>query len=289
MNYRHQFHAGNFADVVKHALLVQLLRGLQQKEKGVLILDTHAGRGAYDLAAAAKGDSLARQPEWPAGIGRLWTEADLGPELAAYVALVRQFDHDRGNRDASPRYYPGSPWIARLQGRVQDRLVACERHPEEHAVLAGEMAAALRTSVQATDGYTAVKACLPPPERRALVLIDPPFEAEDEVRQILAALDEGLRRLPAGVFAIWYPLTERAGAGTLEVSLIEKALPPTLLIELRIAGEASALRMRGCGLVVVNPPWKFAETAEPLVRELARRLAQDSGAGARLRWLVPER
>ena len=131
MNYRHHFHAGNFADVMKHVLLVQLFRALQKKEKGLLYLDTHAGRGSYDLAAAAKGDSRAREPEWPDGIGRLWAQRDLPPPLAEYVTLVRQFDHDRGNRDALPRFYPGSPGIARLLARAQDRLALCEKHPEE--------------------------------------------------------------------------------------------------------------------------------------------------------------
>ena len=125
MNYRHHFHAGNFADVMKHALLGRLVAGLQRKEKGFLYLDTHAGRGSYDLTAAAQGDTLARQPEHPQGIGRLWGRPDLPEGLAEYVALVKQFDREQGNPGEAPRFYPGSPWIARLLARPQERLVLC--------------------------------------------------------------------------------------------------------------------------------------------------------------------
>src|ERR1041384_7408538 len=164
---------------MKHALLVQLIRGLQKKEKGFLYLDTHAGRGSYDLSAAAQGDSLQRKPEWPQGIGRLWspesTSSALSGSLEEYLSLVRGFDRDQGNGGASPRFYPGSPWIARLLARPQDRLALCENQPEECAALHAAFQLSPRTSVQRMDGYVALRAMLPPSERRALVLIDPPF------------------------------------------------------------------------------------------------------------------
>jgi len=289
MNYRHGFHAGNFADVMKHAVLVQLVRALQKKEKGFLFLDTHAGRGSYDLAAAARGDSLARKPEWPDGVGRLWAAAELRPELDEYATVLRQFDHDRGNRDALPRFYPGSPWIARLLARTQDRLALCEKQPEECAALAEEFQFSPRTSVQEMDGYVALRAMLPPPERRALVLIDAPFEDQDEFARIGAALRTGLARLPGGVFAVWYPLTERARVDAFFAELRALQPPATLLLELAVAGEQSALKMRGCGLVIFNPPWQFERVAEPMLRELAELLAQQPGAGGRAEWLVPEK
>lgn len=289
MNYRHRFHAGNFADVTKHALLVQLVRALQRKDKGFLFLDTHAGRGSYDLAAGAHGDSLARRPEWPEGVGRLWDETVALPPLADYLDLVRWFDRTRGNLESSPRFYPGSPQIVRMLARPPDRLVLCEQHPDECAALANEFGPVPRATVQPVDGYTAVRAVLPPPERRALVLIDPPYEQQDEFERIVAALREGLSRLAGGVFAVWYPLTERAGLDAFFTELQALHLPPTLAAELTVAGETAPLKMRGCGLLVVNPPWQFDAVAGPLVEDLAGRLAQAPGAAGRITWLVPAR
>jgi 23S rRNA (adenine2030-N6)-methyltransferase len=288
VNYRHSFHAGNFADVFKHALLVRLVRALQQKEKGFLYLDTHAGRGHYDLVAAAQGDTLARRPEWPDGIGRLWARSDLPAALADYVSLVREFDRQNDQGAAMPRFYPGSPRLVQQLARPQDRLALSEKHPGECAELRAEFARERRVSVHEMDGYTALRAMLPPPERRALVLIDPPFEAQDEFAQITGALREGLRRLPGGVFAIWYPLTERARVDTFFAELETLKLPPTLALELAVAGEASGLKMRGCGLVIVNPPWQFDRETQVFMPVLAGLLAQAPGEGAALRWLVPE-
>lgn len=288
MNYRHQYHAGNFADVMKHVLLVQLVRAMQRKEKGFLYLDTHAGRGSYDLTVAAQGDTRQREPEWPAGIGRLWNAAPLPAVLAEYVAVVRDFDLRRSNREAAPRYYPGSPALVAALAREQDRLVLCERHPEEAAALTNEMSYARRTTVQTMDGYSAPRAVLPPPEKRALVLIDPPFEAQDEFVRIVTAVEQGLARLPAGVFAIWYPLTERARIEGFAAQLRRLALPPTAVFELTIAGETSGLKMRGCGLVVINPPWQFEPAVMPALHDLAELLQQESGAAAQCHWLVPE-
>jgi len=288
VNYRHAFHAGNFADVFKHALLGQLMRALQRKEKGFLYLDTHAGRGSYDLAVAARGDTLARTPEWPDGIGRLWEKHDLPAALADYAALVRDFDRENGNPPGAPRFYPGSPRLAQRLARPQDRLALCEKQPGECAALRAEFALAHRATVHEMDGYAALRAMLPPPERRALVLIDPPFETQDEFAQIAAALREGLRRLPGGMFAVWHPLTERARVDEFFSGLLALELPPTLALELAVAGEGGSLKMRGCGLVVVNPPWQFDREAEMFLPVLAELLAQAPGAGATVRWLVPE-
>lgn len=295
MNYRHHYHAGNFADVMKHALLMQLGRALQKKEKGFLYLDTHAGRGAYDLAAAAAGDSLARTPEWPDGIGRLWTavnsETESGKQLpspiADYIALVREFDRREGNAGASPHYYPGSPTLMEMIARPQERLVLCERQPLEAAALRENFQFKSGVTVQAADGYAAIRALLPPLEKRALVLIDPPFEAQDEWAQIVAALKEGLRRFSTGTYAIWYPLTERAKVNVFFGELQTLDLPPTVAVELVI--NPAALKMKGCGLVVVNPPWQFAVAAETTVKFLATALAQSAGGRGDVIWLVAER
>ena len=288
MNYRHHFHAGNFADVMKHVLLVRLILALQKKEKGFLYLDTHAGRGSYDLSAAEKGDTLARKPEFPDGIGRLWTSADAPPTANAYLDLVRKFDADRGNTGAAPKYYPGSPAIAQRLARPQDRLVLYERQPDEAELLDIEFGRAERVRVNAQDGYGALRAALPSAERRALVLVDPPFESQDEFARIAAAVGEGLARLSSAVIAIWYPLTERARVDAFFAELLALRLPPTLEVELMIAGEQSALKLKGCGLVVINPPWMFEREAEEILGWLADGLAQEPGAGFRVRWLVAE-
>jgi len=289
MNYRHRFHAGNFADVMKHVLLVQLVRAMQRKEKGFFFLDTHAGRGAYDLAAAAKGDSLERAPEWPGGVRKVWVQEGVSEALREYREIVRQFDAENGGKGDTPRFYPGSPAIARALMRVQDRVALCEKHPEEFAALEERFCFAPRTAVREMDGYAAVRAMLPPLERRALVLIDPPFEAVDEFALVAGAIREGLARLAQGVFAVWYPLTERARIETFFAELRTLELPSTVAVELTIAGERAGLKMRGCGVLVVNPPWKFAEAAESVAKELARLLAVAPGGGARVEWLVEER
>ncbi|MES2694928.1 MAG: 23S rRNA (adenine(2030)-N(6))-methyltransferase RlmJ [Verrucomicrobiota bacterium] len=289
MNYRHHFHAGNFADVMKHALLLQLVRALQKKEKGFLYLDTHAGRGRYDLERAATGDTLARKPEWPEGIGRLSAAEDAPPALRDYLALVREYDESRGNLDEGLRFYPGSPRLAKQLVRPQDRLALCEKHPEECEALRMEFGAESGVSVHDMDGYTALRAMLPPPERRALILIDPPFEAQDEFAQIAKGLAEGLRRFPSGVFAVWYPLTERARVEEFFMLVRQLRPPPALACELEIAGPQSALKMKGCGLLVLNPPWQFDREALPVLAYLAEKLAQAPGAHGRVEWVVGEK
>ena len=297
MNYRHQFHAGNFADVMKHVLLGQLMHALQKKEKGFLIVDTHSGRGTYDLVRAEVGQTLKRVPEHPAGIGRLLAEG--GKEaphatfpwpaaIREYVELVRAFDQSHGNCDGPVRFYPGSPWIARRLMRPQDRLALCELQEDECLALRAAFAGEERTAVHEIDGYTGLRAMLPPPEKRALVLIDPPYEAPDEWARLVSGLGGALKRSPSAVYAVWYPLTERARLAAFAEELLALRPPPTLVAELEIAGEGAGLRMRGCGLVIINPPWQFEVEVKPVLDWMARELAQAPGARASLRWLVPE-
>lgn len=290
MNYRHHYHAGNFADVLKHATLLRLLAGLQAKERGILYLDTHSGRGGYDLRAAAEGTSRARAPEWPDGLGRVWARADAPPEVRDYVAAVREFDSRAGGGFAGgPEFYPGSPRLAQMRLRAQDRALLCERQPEEAAALAAEFAGMRRVSVQAMDGYTAVKAALPPPERRALVLIDPPFEQADEWARVVTALRDGLARLPGATYAVWYPLTARARVDAFYRELLATPkLPPCFTVELLIAGEAAGLKLWGCGVLVLNPPWGSAKPLDEMARWLAPVLAQAEGAKGGVHWLVPD-
>jgi 23S rRNA (adenine2030-N6)-methyltransferase len=296
MNYRHQYHAGNYADVFKHILLRLLLTGLQRKEKGFLYLDTHAGRGGYDLeTTTVLPDGRKRAPEWPEGIGRLWSERDLPGPLADFVAAVRAYQATKGETGDELRHYPGSPCIARAMLRAQDRAALCELREDDAEALEYEFGRTPGARVQRMDGYTALRAMLPPPERRALVLIDPPFESTEEFADILAGLREGLRRFPSGVFAVWYPVTERVRSDRFRDQVQALAAGtgaggrvPVLVAEMQLAADSSPVRMKGCGLLVLNPPWRMEQDFRAVLPELVRRLAVDSGATGRIDWLVPE-
>ena len=289
MNYRHHYHAGNYADVFKHTLLLLLIRAMQRKEKGFLYLDTHAGRGGYDLSVpSVLPDGRAREPEHPAGIGRLWGATDLPPVLADFVALVRRFNDRNGATGEELKHYPGSPWIAKLLLRPQDRMALCELREDDAEALDFEFARESRVTVQMLDGYTGLKALLPPPEKRALVLVDPPFEAKGEFTAVARGLKDALKRLPGAVVAVWYPITERARTAELHQALVELAVP-AWFAELTIAGEASQVRMKGCGLLILNPPWQIDREIRAVLPALRERLKLDAGAVTACDWLVPEK
>lgn len=288
MNYRHHYHAGNFADVMKHALLVRIVKAMQRKERGFLYVDTHAGRGRYDLASAARGDTLERKPEWPEGIGRLWNRARLPEVLADYVAQVKAFDQKLGNLEGMPRFYPGSPRIVRALARAQDRLSLFEKQQDEAGALRAEFARSSGVGIQSADGYAGLRGQLPPPEKRALVLIDPPFEAQDEFAQVAKATADALKRAPAATIAVWYPLTERARVEAFFEELKMLALPPAFTVELTIVGPAHPMKMKGCGLLVINPPYEIDKEIAPALTWMAEMLAQDQGGRAELRWVVKE-
>ena len=289
MNYRHHYHAGNYADVFKHVLLLQLIRAMQRKEKGFLYLDTHAGRGGYDLSVpSVLPDGKSRAPEHPAGIGRLWGATSLPPALNDYLALVRRFNDRNGATGDELKFYPGSPWIAKLLLRSQDRMALCELRPDDAEALDFEFARESRVTVQVMDGYTGLKALLPPPEKRALVLIDPPFETIREFADLARGLRDALKRLPGAVCAVWYPITERARTKVFHHALLELATP-ALFAELNIAGENPELRMKGCGLLILNPPWQIDRGIRAVLPVLRERLRVDAGARAACNWLVPDK
>ncbi|MDQ5980425.1 MAG: rRNA (adenine2030-N6)-methyltransferase [Verrucomicrobiota bacterium] len=289
MNYRHHYHAGNHADVFKHVLLLQLIRAMQRKEKGFLYLDTHAGRGGYDLTLpSVLPDGREREPEYPAGIGRLWAEAGLPAAVSDYLAVVRRFNDRKGGQGDALQFYPGSPWLARLLMRPQDRMALCELRADDAEALDLEFAREKGVRVLALDGYTGLKAQLPPPEKRALVLIDPPFESKGEFADIERGVAEALRRLPGAVIAIWYPITERARTEAFQQTLKALAVP-ALFAELNIAGDGSQLRMKGSGLLVLNPPWQIEQEFRSVLPALLERLRIDAGATATCAWLVPEK
>lgn len=275
MNYRHGYHAGNFADVLKHVALVALLRLLTAKDKKLFVLDTHSGAGGYDLGSA----SAQRTGEADAGIQRLATAARAGiPEaVSRYLEAVLAYDRKFGPSGVRLRRYPGSPRLIRAALRPGDRFVACELHPQDSLALKREFAGDKAVEVRQADGYHGLKSMLPPPERRGLVLIDPPFEAPDEFERLQRALRHGLRRFASGCYAIWYPIKDGsadafvAGLGDLKM----------IVLELNLGSSAPDGKLGACGLAVINPPWKFEEAMREALPWVAARLG--SGVTATVR------
>ncbi len=254
MNYRHGYHAGNFADVLKHLALCELLRLLTAKDKKLFVLDTHAGAGGYDLA----GELAGRTGEAMAGIARLIATPPAGrpAAVARYLAAVAAYDRKFGPSGGGLRRYPGSPRLIRAALRPGDRFVACELHAEDALALRREFAGDRAIEVRQEDGYKVLKAMLPPVERRGFVLIDPPFEATDEFERLARAVRQGLRRFATGCYAVWYPIKDEVAAAAFIATL---GAPRRLVMELRIPGEAGTTKLTACGLAVINPPWRFEE------------------------------
>jgi len=282
MNYRHAYHAGNFADVVKHAVLSLIIEHMKQKPAPFRVVDTHAGIGAYDLTA----EQAQKTGEWREGIGRLM-RADLSAEasraLAPYLGSVRAL-----NPEGMLLRYPGSPVIARDLLRAEDRLVLNELHPEDQAELARLFARDKQVKVMALDAWTAVKALLPPPERRGLTLIDPAFEVQGELDRLVEALQQGTRRFATGTFLLWYPIKGIRPVAAFRQALAALGLPKVLAIELMIRGSDDEARLNGAGLIAVNAPYTLAGTLQTLLPELVKVLAQGNGAGFRLEELGQE-
>lgn len=274
-SYRHAFHAGNHADVLKHVVLIRLLSHLALKETPYWVVDTHAGAGLYSL----EGEWAAKRSEFADGIGRIWGRDDAPAPVAEYLEEVRAV-----NEDGVLRHYPGSPFLALRRLRARDRLRLFELHPNEHRVLASNIEQAgrdanRRTRVQAGDGFAGLMALLPPPTRRALVLIDPPYEDKRDYDRVVAALRDALIRFATGCYAIWYPLVRRresiemprrieriAGLRWLHATLVVRAPP------------ADGLGLHGSGIIVVNPPWTLEAALRESLPWLRDVLAQDAHA-----------
>ncbi len=275
MNYRHAFHAGNFADVVKHALLTLVLAHLKKKDAPFCVLDIHAGIGRYDLA----GPEATKTGEYHEGIGRLLEAGPPPPLLADYLAAIAAINP--GWPDL--RFYPGSPRIARFLLRPQDRLALVELHPEDARTLKREFAGDRQVGVHLQDAYTALKALLPPKERRGLVLIDPPFEAKDEFHRIVKGAEEACRRWPTGIYGIWYPIKAQDPVERF-LSEVANLGHPCLVAHLFRFPAETAERLNGSGLAILNPPWKLDEALAELLPGLAERLG--ATGGTEVRWLV---
>ncbi|TGQ51704.1 23S rRNA (adenine(2030)-N(6))-methyltransferase RlmJ [Mesorhizobium sp. M1C.F.Ca.ET.193.01.1.1] len=282
MNYRHAYHAGNFADVVKHAVLSRLVEYLKQKDKAFRVVDTHAGIGRYDLASVEAG----KTGEWQGGIGRLF-EATLEPRAAAllqpYLEAVRA-----ENPDGDLRRYPGSPLIVRHLMRKQDRLTAIELHPQDAARLKAVFTGDFQTRVIELDGWLALGAHLPPKEKRGLVLVDPPFEEEGEFPRLVENLRRAHRRWPGGIYALWYPIKDRKAVAAFRAALKETAIPKLLDIGFEVRPTSAEPSLDGSGLVVVNPPFTLEAELRVLLPALHKLLAVGQPSRWTLDWLAGE-
>lgn len=272
MNYRHAFHAGNFADVIKHVALVAILQHLKKKDKPFRVIDTHAGRGLYDLT----GDEAGRTGEAAQGIARLddlAADAPLPAALAAYLALVRGCGVGR---------YPGSPLIAALCLRGEDRLIAIERETDEAQTLATALARFPNAKAVCADGYARLPALLPPPERRGLVLLDPPYEAVDESARAAAALAAARRRFATGIYLLWFPIKSPGAADALCGEVLAGGVGEALRIVIDVGRQDGKERLAAAGVLVVNPPYGFAEEMRAVARLLAPRLGREPNSPARI-------
>ncbi len=290
MNYRHAYHAGNFADVLKHAVLARILVHLTRKETPFRVLDTHAGIGLYDLS----GPQAQKTGEWRDGIGRILAApfpepvaALLEPWLMAVASVngVTRAEHLAADRLAR---YPGSPLVIRSGLRRADRATVVELHPDDAATLADLFAGDARVKVLELDGWLALKSTLPFKERRGLVVIDPPFEKEGEFDRVVDGLVQALRRFAGGTCLVWHPIKDRRDLARFHDAVAAAGLRRVMAVDLAVAAQRPDGPLVACGLLIVNPPWKLDEELDLLLPALADRLALAPGAGASWRWVVPE-
>jgi len=308
MNYRHAFHAGNFADVVKHTVLTRILVHLLGKPAAFRVIDTHAGAGVYDLA----GEEAGRSGEWRAGIGRLLAApitpavqallkpyldvvASLNSALAAPHAGSQGDDSDEKERFASASpgsepaltTYPGSPALARAFLRPQDRLIACELEPKAHALLAHNLARDRRIKTVAIDGWTALNAYVPPSERRGIIVVDPPFEQPQDFTRLAHGLETAYRKWASGIYLLWYPIKGRQEPDALARRLRRSSIARILRAELAVAATLAQGPLGGCGLIVVNPPWTLENELAAILPELVQALGSRN-SNYRLDWITGE-
>jgi len=285
MNYAHGFHAGNFADVFKHALLARVLSYLTKKPSAFRYIDTHAGAGAYDL----DDDAGRRSPEWRDGIARLLKAkppAEIADLLLPYVHAVGPFDPESGR----PALYPGSPALAQTLLRADDRLALCEANPKEHDRLMTALGRDRRLRISSADGYVSLNAYVPPVERRGLVLIDPPYEEPNEAAKVVEALGKALAKWPRGVYMAWRPIKTALDDSRFLNALRALEQPDILGLELDVGavapGPHSPTPLRRTGLLIVNPPYGLIEEARLLMPYLTKLLTRGGGAEFRIDWVT---
>lgn len=278
LSYRHAFHAGNHADVLKHIVLVLVLEYMKRKDKAFLYVDTHAGAGRYDLHSSW----AQKNREFEDGVGRLWGCENLPEELEPYMAMLRAV-----NPDGRLRWYPGSPWLARTLLRRHDHALLFELHRAELQALSALFDGDRQVTIEERDGFTALTAALPPIQRRAVVLIDPPYEVKQDYRTVVAATLKACRRFPGGVYLVWYPVVRREDVERLKRDFEDSGIRNILRVELTVATEP-AQGMQASGMFIINPPWTLETQLRRVLDFLVGRLAGQGGGSYCLEALVGE-
>ncbi|WP_413113052.1 23S rRNA (adenine(2030)-N(6))-methyltransferase RlmJ [Thaumasiovibrio sp. DFM-14] len=278
LSYRHSFHAGNHADVIKHIVETLILQALKQKEKPFVYHDTHSGVGRYDL----QDERAEKTGEFKEGIARIWDNTDLPAGVEDYFDAIRTL-----NDDVQLRYYPGSPRVARAQLRDQDRMVLTELHPADFPLLLQEFRGDRQVRIYKEDGFSRLKASLPPKERRGLVLIDPPYELKHEYQDVVNAIQQAHKRWATGTYAIWYPVVYRDNVDLILQGLEKQGIRKVLQIELGVAPDSEERGMTASGMIVINPPWKLEAQMRDILPWLVKHIAPNHGHST-LRWVVPE-
>ncbi|HDR1022016.1 TPA: 23S rRNA (adenine(2030)-N(6))-methyltransferase RlmJ [Pasteurella multocida] len=280
LSYRHSFHAGNHADVIKHIVLMLIIESLQQKEKGFYYLDTHAGVGRYRLFS----EEAEKTAEFEEGIGRLWQRDDLPEEVARYIKLIKKFNY--GGKEL--RYYAGSPLIAATMLRPQDRALLTELHPSDFPLLRNNFKEFENVTTKRDNGFMQVKATLPPKERRGLVLIDPPYELKEDYDLVVNAIEEGYKRFATGVYAIWYPVVLRQQIKRMVRNLENTGIRKILQIELAVRPDSDQRGMTASGMIVINPPWTLEQQMKKILPYLTETLVPEGTGSWSVNWITPE-
>jgi len=278
LSYRHSFHAGNHADVVKHIVQSLILNALQQKEKPFVYHDTHSGVGRYDLTH----EWSEKTGEFKQGIARLWQQDNVPAEIQSYLDAIKTL-----NQGEDLRYYPGSPRVARAHIRQQDRMVLTELHPSDYPLLEQEFHRDRQVSIYKEDGFQRLKASLPPKERRGLVLIDPPYELAKEYRDVVNAIAQSYKRWATGIYAIWYPVVNRCDIEDMIEGLEGLGINKILQIELGVSPDSNERGMTASGMIVINPPWKLESQMKEILPFLQQAIAPATGH-YKVEWIVPE-
>lgn len=279
LSYRHSFHAGNHADVLKHTVQSLIITALKEKEKPFLYLDTHAGAGRYQLS----GEHAERTGEYLDGIAKIWQRDDIPAELEPYMQAVHTYNHN-----GQLRYYPGSPLIARQLLREQDKLHLTELHPSDFPLLRNEFQKDSRTKVLRDDGYQQLKSQLPPLSRRGFVLIDPPYELKTDYQAVVKGIQEGHKRFATGVFALWYPVVLRQNIKRMLKELEATGIRNILQIELAVLPDSDRYGMTASGMIVINPPWKLAAQMKSVLPWLHSVLVPEGTGHTLVEQIVPE-
>jgi len=279
LSYRHSFHAGNHADVLKHTVQSLIVESLKEKEKPFLYLDTHAGAGRYKLS----GEHAERTGEYLEGIARIWQQDDMPEELEPYIRAVKAY-----NQSGQLRYYPGSPLIARHLLREQDSLQLTELHPSDFPLLRSEFQKDNRARVERADGYVQLKSKLPPVSRRGLILIDPPYEIKTDYQDVVKGINEGYKRFATGTYALWYPVVMRQQIKRMIRDLEETGIRRILQIELAVRPDSDQRGMTASGMIVINPPWKLEQQMANVLPWLHKTLVPAGTGSTTLSWIVPE-